>query len=154
MKHFAAIAAAGMLLAGPVIAADQVLEAGDRGVTAPAQPTYTLDSPPGVSRLDFDFRIEETRAWLNKEGDFQVNGWVKHTGLLCGTYRVGVRFGIGSPGCLNVNWVTEPYFVSSEYQCNNARVQHVGGDTYTELGEQIGKITCAERVINCAGNCK
>lgn len=154
MKRFAAMLAAGMLLAGPVIAADQGLETGDRGVTAPARPTYSLDSPPRINRLDFDFRIEETKAWLNKDGDFQVNGWIKHAGLLCSTYRMGMRFGIGSPGCLNVNWVTEPYFVTSEYQCNGARVQHAGGDAYAELGEQIGKISCAERVINCTGNCK
>lgn len=154
MKRFAAIVTAGLLFAGPAIAAEQALETGDRGVTAPAQPTYTLDTPPSVNRLDFDFRIEETRAWLNNDGDFQVSGWVKHLGLLCATYRVGVRFGVGSPGCLNVNWVTGPYFVTSEYQCNSARVQHAGGDTYPELGGQIGKISCAERVINCTGNCK
>jgi hypothetical protein len=154
MKHLVPILAASLLFAGPVNAAEQDLETGDRGVTAPGQPTYTLDSPPSINRLDFDFRIEETKTWLNKDGDFQVNGWVKHLGLLCATYRVGVRFGVGSPGCLNVNWVTEPYFVTSEYQCNSARVQHAGGDTYPELGEQLGKISCAERVINCTGSCK
>lgn len=154
MKRFTAIVAAGTVFAGQVLAADQDLEPGDRGVTATAAPTYSLDSPPRINRLDFDFRIEETKAWLNKDGDFQVNGWVKHVGLLCATYRVGVRFGIGSPGCLNANWITEPYFVTSEYQCNGARVQHIGGDTYAELGGQLGKISCAERVINCAGNCR
>jgi len=154
MKHPLAVLATALVFGGSASAADQPLEPGDRGVTAAAQPTYTLDSPPRINRLDFDFRIEETRAWLNKDGDFQVNGWIKHVGLLCGTYRMGVRFGIGSPGCLNVNWVTDPYFVTSEYQCNGARVQHNGGDTYAELGEQIGKISCAERVINCTGSCK
>ncbi len=154
MKRLVTMLAAGLAFAGPVLAADQDLEPGERGVTAAAQPTYSLDAPPVVNRLDFDFRIEETSAWLNKDGDFQVTGWIKHVGLLCATYRVGVRFGAGSPGCLNVNWVTDPYFVTSEFQCNGARVQHRGGDTHAELGERIGRISCAERVVTCSGNCK
>lgn len=154
MNRLVAILAACLVFAGAANAADQDLEPGDRGVTAAAQPTYTLDSPPSINRLDFDFRIEETRGWLNKDGDFQVSGWIKHVGLLCGTYRMGMRFGIGSPGCLNVNWVTEPVFVTSEYQCNGARIQHTGGDTSAELGDQIGRISCAERVIKCSGSCK
>ena len=154
MNHLVPMQAASLVFACAAFAADQDLAPGDRGVTAAAQPTYTLDSPPSVNRLDFDFRIEETKAWLNREGDFQVSGWIKHVGLLCATYRMGVRFGIGSPGCLNVNWVTEPYFVTSEFQCNGARVQHAGGDLYADQGEQISKISCAERVINCSGNCK
>jgi hypothetical protein len=153
MKRLVAMLAAS-LFAGAAQAADQGLATGDRGVTAAAQPTYSLDQPSGINRLDFDFRIEETRAWLNKDGDFQVTGWVAHSGLLCATYRMGVRFGVGSPGCLNVDWVTDPYFVTSEFQCNGARVQHSGGDTYVELGEQIGRISCAERVVSCSGNCR
>lgn len=144
---------AGLLSAG-IAAAEQALEPGERGVTAPAQPTYSLSSPPAINRLDFDFRIDEARAWLNDAGDFQVSGWVKHTGLLCATYRTGLRFGVGAPGCLNVNWITDPHFVTSEFQCNGARVQHLGGDTAPDLGSQLGRITCAERVITCSGNCK
>lgn len=154
MNRLAAMLAAGLVFASAANAVDQDLEPGERGVTAASQPTYSLDAPPGINRLDFDFRIEETRAWLNKDGDFQVKGWVKHAGLLCATYRMGVRFGIGSPGCLNVTWVTDPYFVTSVFQCNGARVQHSGGDTYPELGGQIGKISCAERVVSCSGNCR
>jgi hypothetical protein len=154
MNRFVAILAACFVHTGAPHAADQDLEPGDRGVTAAAQPTYTLDSPPNINRLDFDFRIDETRAWLNKDGDFQVSGWITHIGLLCGTYRMGMRFGIGSPGCLNVKWVTEPVFVTSEYQCNGARIQHTGGDTSPELGDRIGRISCAERVTKCSGSCK
>ena len=154
MTRFVPVLAASLVFACAAFAADQDLESGDSGVTAASQPTYTLDSPPRVNRLDFDFRIEETKAWLNKDGDYQVSGWIKHAGLLCATYRMGVRFGIGSPACLNVNWVTEPAFVTSEFQCNGARVQHAGGDRYPELGEQMSKISCAQRVINCSGNCK
>jgi hypothetical protein len=132
----------------------QSLEAGERGVTAPSIPGYSVDSPPAINRLDFDFRLDETRGWLNKDGDFQVTGWIKHGGLLCGTYRMGLRFGIGAPGCLNVKWITETRFVTREVQCNGARMQHLGGDTDTEAGTAVGKITCAERVITCSGSCK
>lgn len=154
MKRLVTILAAGLAFAGPAFTAEQDLEPGERGVTAATQPTYSLDSPPAINRLDFDFRIEETRGWLNRDGDFQMMGWIKHVGLLCATYRMGVRFGIGSPGCLNVNWLTEPAFVTSQFQCNGARVRHMGGDTSAELGGQIGKISCAERVVTCSGNCK
>ena len=153
MIRIVAVAAAAVL-GTSALAAEQALEPGERGVTAPAQPSYSVSTPPVVNRLDFDFRIDETRAWLNGAGDFQVTGWVKHAGLLCATYRTGLRFGIGAPGCLNVNWVTEPYFVTSEFQCNGARVQHAGGDTVPEVGEQVGRISCAERVVTCSGNCK
>jgi hypothetical protein len=154
MKRLAALPAATLALAGALHAADQDLQPGERGVTAPGQPSYSVTSPPAINRLDFDFRIEETRAWLNETGDFQITGWLKHAGLLCATYRTGLRFGIGAPGCLNVNWITDPHFVTSEFQCNGARVQHAGGDTVPAVGEQVGKITCAERVITCSGNCK
>ena len=154
MKHFVALLAASLFAASSLHAAEQELEAGERGITAPGQPSYSVSTPPAINRLDFDFRVEETRAWVNEAGDFQVSGWIKHNGLLCGTYRMGLRFGIGAPGCLNVNWVTDPYFVTTEFQCNGARVQHAGGDTAPDVGAQVGKITCAERVITCSGNCK
>jgi hypothetical protein len=150
----AAVLCAGTAFADDAPEPEQSLQAGERGVTAAAIPGYSVDAPPSINRLDFDFRYDETRAWLNGDGDFQVSGWVKHTGLLCGTYRMGVRFGVGAPGCLNVKWVTEPRFVTREFQCNGARVQHQGGDTDDALGAMVGRITCAERVISCSGNCK
>jgi hypothetical protein len=122
-------------------------------ITASAMPTYSLDPPPRPVRLDFDFRTNDTTAWLVEEGDFQVQGWIKHDGLLCGTYQLGVRFGMGAPGCLNVNWLGEPQFVTSEVQCNGARVQHMGGDDWDEAGTALKGITCAERVVRCTGSC-
>lgn len=161
MRRLMIILAAAWLAAGPAHAADsetappeQALEAGERGVTAPGTPAYSLDSPPRINRLDFDFRIDETRAWLNDAGDFQLSGWIKHNGLLCATYRMGVRFGIGAPGCLNVKWITETRYVTREVQCNGARMQHLGGDGDSEVGALVGRITCAERVISCSGTCK
>lgn len=135
-------------------AAEQQLEASESGITAQARRTYSLDAKPIINRLDFDFAAGESSGWLNVDGDFHVHGWVQHRSLLCATYRMALRFGIGAPGCLNVQWMSDPIYVTSQYQCNGARVQHNGGDSAPEIGAQIGKITCAERVVRCSGSCK
>jgi len=143
-----------MLMAGNSWAAEQQLQSDESGISATSRPTYSLDARPHINRLDFDFRTGESTAWLNDSGDFHVHGWLPHPSLLCATYRMGVRFGIGAPGCLNVKWVSDPVFVTSHYQCNGARVEHDGGDAAPEVGAQIAKITCAERVVRCSGRCK
>ncbi len=146
------------LLVLPIVntawAAEQQLEASESGITAQARRTYSLDTKPVINRLDFDFAAGESSGWLNIDGDFHVTGWVQHRSLLCATYRTALRFGVGAPGCLNVEWMSDPIYVTSQYQCNGARVQHDGGDSAPEIGAQIGKITCAERVIRCSGSCK
>jgi hypothetical protein len=132
----------------------QELGPDESGISAPAQPTYSLDAHPKPIRLNFDFREGESLAWLNEDGDFQVHGWITHRSLRCATYRMGVRFGAGSPACLNVQWLTEPVFVTSQLQCNSARANHRGGDTLPAMGARLERITCAERVIRCTGNCR
>ena len=154
MNRIAAILALTALLAGTASAVEQELGPDEIGVSAPAQITYSLDARPKPERLDFDFRAGDSLAWINGDGNFQVSGWIKHTGLLCATYRMGLRFGIGSPGCLNVEWITEPLFVTNELQCNEARVEHAGGDTDAGLGKRMAAITCGERVIRCTGHCR
>jgi hypothetical protein len=154
MIRIAAMLAFSALLAGNAWPAEQQLESDESGISATARPTYSLDAKPHINRLDFDFRTGESTAWLNGNGDFHVHGWLLHRSLLCATYRMGVRFGIGAPGCLNVEWVSDPVYVTSHYQCNGARVEHDGGDTAPAIGAQIGKITCAERVVRCSGSCK
>lgn len=147
------------LLCGPAVAQEpaavvQELQMGESGLSAPAQPTYSLDGSQKRVRLDFDFREGESRAWLNQDGDLQVQGWIKHRGLLCATYRMGVRFGSGAPACQNLTWLTEPIYLTSQLQCNGARVSHLGSDNLPALASQLDRITCAERVILCTGNCR
>ena len=149
-----AILAMSALIAGKAWPAEQHLESDESGVSATSRLTYSLDARPHINRLDFDFRTGESTAWLNDSGDFHVHGWLPHRSLLCATYRMGVRFGVGAPGCLNVKWVSDPIYVTSQYQCNGARVEHDGGDAAPEIGAQIAKITCAERVVRCSGSCK
>ncbi len=152
--RLAAIALLSMLVAGKAWAAEQRLDSDESGLTAQARRTYSLDAKPRINRLDFDFRAGESSAWLNADGDFHVHGWVAHRSLRCATYRLGMRFGIGAPGCLNVEWISDPVYLTSQYQCNGATVEHDGGDDAPEIGAQIEKITCAERVIRCSGSCK
>ena len=142
------------LIVGDGLAAEQRLEADESGITAQARRTYSLDAKPHINRLDFDFRSADSSAWLNANGNFHVHGWVAHRGLRCANYRMGMRFGIGAPGCLNVEWISDPVYLTSQYQCNGANVEHDGGDDAPEIGAQIEKITCAERVIRCSGPCK
>jgi len=152
--RLAAIALLSTLSPGEASAADQQLESDESGVTAQARPTYSLDAKPHVNRLDFDFRASESTAWLNAEGDFHLHGWVQHRSLVCATYRMGIRFGVGAPACLNVEWISDPVFVTSQIQCNNARVEHTGGGAAPEIGAQIARVSCAERVVRCSGSCK
>jgi hypothetical protein len=154
MVRFVAVLILGALIAGKSWAAEQELESDESGISAQARPTYSLDAKPHINRLDFDFRAGDSTAWLNADGDFHLHGWVPHRGLLCATYRMGVRFGIGAPGCLNVEWISDPVYVTSQFQCNGARVEHTGGDNASAIGGQIAAITCAERVVRCSGSCK
>ena len=154
MVRLAAVALLTILFVGKASPAEQQLESDERGINAQARPTYSLDAKPRISRLDFDFPDSESTAWLNAGGDFHLHGWVRNRSLLCATYRMGVRFGIGAPGCLNVEWISDPIFVTSQFQCNSARVEHEGGDTAPEIGARIGKVSCAERVIRCSGSCR
>lgn len=154
MTRLAALLALAAFAAGNAMSVEQELGPNEVGVSAPAQITYSLDARPKPERLDFDFRAGDSHAWINDGGDFQVSGWIKHSGLWCATYRMGVRFGVGSPGCLNVDWITGPMFVTTELQCNDARVEHSGGDTDAGLGNNIAIITCAERVVRCTGSCR
>ena len=154
MVRFVAVLIMVTLIAGRLGAAEQELESDESGISAQARPTYSLDAKPHINRLDFDFRAGDSTAWLNADGDFLLHGWVPHRGLLCATYRMGVRFGIGAPGCLNVEWISDPVYVTSQFQCNGARAEHTGGDNVPGIGGQIAAITCAERVIRCSGTCK
>lgn len=104
------------------------------------------------ARVDFDFG--GITAWLRADGNWYTEGWVNHGALRCGTYRLGIRFGTGKPGCSNVTWLTEPRFVTHRKHCNSARLRHAGGDEDLSIKTDFSRITCAERVIKCTGTCK
>jgi len=117
-----------------------------------ARPGISESTGGKADRLDFiafDFR-----GWLRRSGEWHVEGDVSHRGLVCGDYQTGMRFGIGSPGCTNVEWIGEVRYVTSRKQCNDASLRHVGGDTQPELAARFDQITCAERAVRCNGNCQ
>lgn len=101
-----------------------------------------------------DFRFFGFSAWLKRGGEWHIEGPVRHNGLLCGTYEVGMRFGIGKPDCTNVEWITDTRYATSQYQCNNAEMIHTGTEIDESMSGRFDEISCAERVINCSGNCK
>lgn len=101
-----------------------------------------------------DFKAFDFSGYLLGDGTWQVSSPVTHRGLLCATYEVGVRFGVGTPGCTDVSWLSEPMYIGRKRQCNESTVDHVGGETTPRLGYQLPHVTCVERVVRCTGNCK
>lgn len=136
-----------LLMSNAVIAAEGVI---DRQL-AEAEPYKDSFSRAGPSRWDFDFG--DGTALLRNDGTWQVEAVIGHGGLRCGTYRLGVRFGAGRPGCLDVNWLGEPIFVTRQKHCNNAERPHLGEGYDALFSDTFEEITCAERVIRCTGLC-
>jgi hypothetical protein len=121
--------------------------------SAVAHKPMDFGSPNLPKKLEF--RFDGAKAWLRDTGDFGVDAEIKHQWLLCGTYEVGIRFGIGSPGsCTNVSWVTEPQYISRRKQCNNAWMAHAGNGNSIDAANDFPRITCAQLLIKCTGKCK
>lgn len=130
-----------------VVQADEV-----RKLSTEPRRSAGVGGPQAPERMDFDFG--SIRAWLLADGNFHVEGTVQHRGALCAEYRVGLQFGIGNPGCANVQWIGSPSYVTYQRQCNNALLRHVGGDIDPVAAREFDNITCAQRLIDCSGNCK
>ncbi|MBK9130354.1 MAG: hypothetical protein IPM20_01745 [Gammaproteobacteria bacterium] len=101
-----------------------------------------------------DFRFNRFTAWLKRDGTWHVEGEVQHRGLMCGTYEVGMRFGVGTPDCTDVNWVSQVRYVTSKSQCNEAILRHSGTEVDMPLSGNFEAVTCGEVVVRCSGNCK
>jgi len=112
----------------------------------------SMQGTAGPARIDFLFG--DSRVSLGSDGAWTVSRDVSHHGLLCATYELGVRFGAGESGCNKVEWLGSVRYVTAQQQCNNATLYHSGGDQQPELAREFSRITCAEQVIRCSGNCK
>jgi len=123
-----------------------------RRATAATQVSVTDLAAGKRDRLEFG--AGEFKGWLDRRGEWHVEGDVTHVGLLCGVYETGLRFGRGNPGCTNVQWLSEVHYGSRRTQCNGATVKHAAWHNEPALEGQFERITCAERVIRCTGNCK
>lgn len=156
MGWLASVIAGLLALAGVAVAESVPAPTGESaevwGRTTIARPAAEWDESGKPARIDFDFG--DFKMWARKKGGFQIEGWLHHRGLLCGTYYIAVRFGIGEQGCSNVKWLSDPRYVSQRTQCNNASVLHSGGDVEFPHAGEFANITCAERIIRCTGNCQ
>lgn len=114
----------------------------------------SVDFGVGAEKQKIEFKFDSASAWLRENGTFHVEAEVKHESLLCGTYEVGVRFGIGKPGCTNVSWLSKTQFVSKRKQCNHAWMSHQGSGTDVDLIGDVDLVTCGQLVVRCNGKCK
>ena len=119
--------------------------------TAPVRPSADFSSDPKAARASF--RAFDFEGYLLGDGTWQVESKVVHPRLVCATYQVGLRFGVGNPGCTDVRWLSDVSYVTRERHCNQAEVVHSGGQTEPRLGAALRNITCVERVVRCTGNC-
>lgn len=133
------------------------------GVTAMAQEdvrklateprrTAAVDGEQSLARLDF--RFGDIRAWLLQDGNWRIEGKIQHRGFFCAQYELGIQFGIGNPGCSNVEWMGSPAYVTNRTHCNNAVRPHSGGDRDYAAAEAFDRINCAQRLIRCSGSCR
>jgi hypothetical protein len=136
-----------VLLALPATAEDDV-----RRLSSEPRRSQAVGGAHALARMDF--RFGDINAWLLEDGTWHIEGMVQHRGALCADYRLGLRFGRGSPGCANVEWLTEDSYGSFEIQCNNALVRHFGGGEDPVAAQNFARITCGQRLIRCDGNCR
>ena len=113
----------------------------------------SVDFGVGAQPQKTEFKFDGALAWLREDGSFKVDAEVKHESLLCGTYEVGIRFGIGKPDCSNVSWLSKTQYVSKKRQCNHAWMAHVGSGKDTDLVGDVDLVTCGQLVIRCTGKC-
>ncbi|WP_455209919.1 hypothetical protein [Kaarinaea lacus] len=109
--------------------------------------------PKDQPQLDFVFdKASDLKAWLRDNGDFLLEGYIRHNHFRCGTYQLGIQFGIGD-GCVNVEWLATPVFVSRHRQCNQAVLHHDGTGNVPEAAAKFSEVTCAQLHIKCDGVC-
>ena len=117
--------------------------------TATIKPESNWGQPAGEKKITFDF--SEGEVWLRSNGEWKMEAIVRHSGVLCGSYRAGLQFGIGAPGCTNVKWINnEPLFSLSKRQCNSAIVKHRAFEQSPDIVDRFNKISCARRIIRCS----
>lgn len=114
----------------------------------------SVDFGVGAEPQKTEFKFDSASAWLRENGSFKIEAEIKHNALLCGTYEVGIRFGIGKPACSNVSWLSKTQFISKRKQCNHAWMVHQGSGKDMDLVGDVDLITCGQLVVKCTGKCK
>lgn len=121
-------------------------------ISAPAKkPALVLPNDP--KQLDFLFdKSSDMKAWVRENGDLFIEGFIRHNHFRCGTYQLGIQFGKGD-GCANVQWYSDPVYVSHKRQCNQAVLHHNGYQNDPNVVAKFDEITCAQLFIKCEGVC-
>ena len=119
-----------------------------------ARAQRTTDWTSGGKSQQLNFKYANAKAILRQSGDIIIEGNVTHKGLRCATYSGGIRFGKGNPGCVDVTWITDPIYLTSQKQCNNAILPHSGADMDSSAAKHFDEITCGQFLLKCEGNCK
>lgn len=109
---------------------------------------------PGDKKLQFKFSNSELSGWVRQNGDWYIEGLISHNNFFCADYSLGMRFGEGHPGCIDVKWLTEDQYATRKKQCNNVSMNHSGYQSNSEIAGIFGKITCAQGLVKCVGTCK
>ncbi len=148
------IAGAGMLWSTSTFAEKKTAEKKTVVKKYSAVARKSMDIVDGGLPQKLDFKFDNAVAWLKENGEFNVEAEIKHSGLLCGDYEVGIHFGIGGPACANVSWIGEPYYISHKKQCNNAWMVHSGSGVVAEIKDDFAQISCAQLLIKCTGKCE
>jgi hypothetical protein len=149
--QIAAVAVSTLLGAAPFSHAQETSEPTISGATAAAKPPQGLVLPSDPKRITFDFG--DAKGWLQENGQWHIEGWVQHSGLVCATYEFGIQFGIGSPACSSVQWLDTAQYATSQKQCNSARLFHDGMEFNTAAADRFTEISCAQRLVRCTGRC-
>ena len=114
----------------------------------------STDWSSGGTKQQLDFKFGAAKASLRQDGVIQFEGTVSHMGLRCATYSAGIQFGKGNPRCTDVEWITEPVYLTSQKHCNNAELVHTGADKDAKAAERFDDITCGQYLLKCVGTCK
>lgn len=109
--------------------------------------------PNEMKKIVFSTSQNAVSGWLRENGDWYIEATIQHRSFLCADYQVGVQFGQGDTGCLNVNWISDVQYATHQKQCNNAVLVHSGYQSNSDLLSHFGSITCVKAVIKCEGSC-
>jgi hypothetical protein len=121
-----------------------------RQVELPLQPVAQNLSGEASKK---SFQRSGIQGWLDNKGVWQIRTEVHHSRLRCGTYRVGIQLGKGSPVCTNVAWLTDVEYVTRQLQCNSASRPHAGGSRFSNATKLFKEVTCVRVVVRCEGAC-
>ena len=107
----------------------------------------STDWTSGGTKQQLDFKFGGGKATLRQDGVIQFEGPVKHIGLRCATYSAGIRLGKGNPRCADVEWITDPIYLTAKKHCNNAELTHTGADKNSIAAARFKDITCGQYLL-------